>query len=106
MCEVGAPGVDVSSWNLVPRTSIPGSEAHFDQPRVDSVLPAPCRKHASCVRASSQGRGDDDVWQSVASSEGANAMGQPLGLARVDLDIGAADAPAFDVAWARMAPHV
>ena len=103
--EVRAPRVDGRRADLAPRPPIPGAEIEFIEARVKAVRPTPAREPAPDIGRALQGRGGHDPRRLMLPRPGAHAMRQPLGLAPIDTQIGAADAAPRRAAWLRVAPH-
>ena len=105
-CEVGAPLAHRGLADLVPAQAFPVTKIRLGQGGFDVMPPAPTGQPAAHVGAASQGRCMDHARQAMRSCMAAQSVREPLGLARVDRQIGATDAAARSANGFRVSPHV
>ena len=105
-CEVGAPLAHRGLADLVPAQAVPVTKIRLGQGGFDVMPPAPTGEPAAHVGTASQGRCMDHARQAMRSCMAAQSVREPLGLARVDRQIGATDAAARSANGFRVSPHV
>jgi len=104
MQEVGHPGVDLLARDVRPGLPVPAAEVGFQQGVVGDMPPAQAAQVAGHRSATPERRGADQAWQTLPQRVPVDAPRQAPGLARVDAQVGAADAAPRVTGGPRVAP--
>lgn len=101
--EVQDPGVNLCTRNARPSPALPNTKVRFHQAGIDHMAPAPSPEQSPHAITTLQGRGAYHLGPARALSLAPDAPGETSQLARVDLQIGLANAAALMADRARMA---